>query len=496
MAKLLNLHRAARLVGVTRGALQKKIQDGELDAFDGMVALEALHNVYPEATLENDLMLEETALIKEHAFGRRVVDHTLPDKEVLAARLHELSKELVETKSLLKHARSMLEGMQELLGEWVLRGGDQARWAAGMKDWLHQQRMQLPVTSEAAQALMVRDNFLRVMAAQVKVLPSGADFFVEGGDTLLEAALRAGVAVPYGCSNTSCGLCKTRLISGEIKQIRPQDYILPPTQREQGYVLMCACTAVSDLVVEAPVARSASEISDQTLSGAVQALTHPTDEVLVIHIKTSAAQRLRFLAGQRAVLTLSGSLAAELPIASCPCEDRHLEFHVRRMHGHHFSDYAFDQLRVGDTVTLRGPRGDFVLDTESARPIVFIVFCTGFAPVKSLMEHALALDQAEAMHLIWVAAKPSGLYLSGLARSWADALDNFYYEPIIVGGDLDATASRQETIIQKIVVPKVFAISGLSRAQVYIAGPALAVGTMKKILVERVAEEQIFTDYE
>ena len=198
MAKLLNLHRAARLVGVTRGALQKKIQDGELDAFDGMVALEALHSVYPEATLENDLMLEETALIKEHAFGRRVVDHTLPDKEVLAARLHELSKELVETKSLLKHARGMLEGMQELLASWVLRGGDPGRWAAELKDWLHQQRMQLPVTSEAAQALMVRDNFLRVMAAQVKVLPSGADFFVEGGDSLLEAALRAGVAVPEG----------------------------------------------------------------------------------------------------------------------------------------------------------------------------------------------------------------------------------------------------------------------------------------------------------
>lgn len=496
MAKLLNLHRAARLVGVTRGALQKKIQDGELDAFDGMVALEALHSVYPEATLESDLMLEETALIKEHAFSRRIADHTLPDKEVLAARLHELSKELVETKSLLKHARGMLEGIQDLLGEWVLQGGDKARLAANLKDWLHQQRMQVPVTSEAARALMVRDSYLRVMAAQVKVLPAGADFFVEGSDTLLEAALRAGVAMPYGCSNGSCGLCKARLISGEIKQIRPHDYIVPPMQREQGYALMCACTAVSDVVLEAEVAQTAGEIRDQLLSGEVQALIRPTDEVQVIHIKSAAAHRLRFLAGQRAVLTVSGSLSAELPIASCPCEDRHLEFHVRRMHGHHFSDYVFEQLRPGDQVTLRGPRGDFVLDTNSARPIVFIVFCTGFAPVKSLMEHAMALDQAESMHLLWVAAKSSGHYLAGLARSWADALDNFFYEPILVGGDLDATASRQETIIQKQVAPKVLAIKGLSRAQVYIAGPALAVGTLKKIVLERVPEEQIFTDYE
>ena len=497
MAKLLNLHRAARLVGVTRGALQKKIQNGELDSFDGMISLEELHRAYPDAALENNTTLEQVALIKDLAFGRRLMDHTLPDKEVLAARLHELGKELVESKALLKHARGMLEGINALLGEWVLQGGDRARFAATLKDWLHEQRMQTPLTSDAAQALMIRDSFLRVMSAQVKIQPSGADFFVEGNDTLLEAALRAGIPLAYGCSDGSCGTCKARVLSGEIKQVRPYTYRMPSAQRAQGYALMCSCTAVSDLVLEADLAQSPHALPEQYLSGEVRAIDQPTAEVRVLHIRTPPAERLRFLAGQHAVLTLGGSLAMELPIASCPCEDRHLEFHVRRLHGQHFSDYVFERLQPGDSVSIRGPRGDFVLNAESQRPIVFIAFCTGFASVKSLMEHAMALDQTEPIHLLWIAAKESGLYLPGLARAWADALDDFHYEPILVGGDLDATASRQENRVAKTIGPKLLAIPALARADIYIAGPHLAVDAIKKILLDlTVPEEHVFTDYE
>jgi CDP-4-dehydro-6-deoxyglucose reductase len=127
---------------------------------------------------------------------------------------------------------------------------------------------------------------------------------------------------------------------------------------------------------------------------------------------------------------------------------------------------------------------------------VFIAFCTGFAPVKSLMEHAMALDQAESIHLLWVATKESGLYLPGLARAWADALDNFFYEPILVGGDLDATASRQENVVAKSITPKLLTIPSLTRANVYIAGPGLAVDTMKKILLSlKVPQEQVFCAY-
>jgi CDP-4-dehydro-6-deoxyglucose reductase len=260
---------------------------------------------------------------------------------------------------------------------------------------------------------------------------------------------------------------------------------------------MCSCTAVSDVVIEGDVTRVPADLPDQLLRGVVRAVDQATEEVAVIHIKSPPSDRLCFLAGQRAVLTVAGSLSAQLSIASCPCEDRHLEFHVRRMHGNLFSDYVFDQLKPGDAVSIRGPIGNFVLDTESNRPIVFLAFCNGFAAVKSLMEHAMALDQAESMHLMWIATNASGIYLPGLARAWADALDNFEYIPVIIGGDLDATASRQETAVARILGPKLRAIPALTRADVYVAGPSLAVDAMRKILLGlNVPEDQIYLDRE
>ena len=497
MAKLLNLHRAARLVGVTRGALQKKIQEGALDAYDGMITLDELHRAYPDVTLEDNAMLEQVAQIKALAFGHRIMDRALPDKEVLAARLHELSKELVETKSLLKHARGMLDSLGRQLDTQLTQGGADAAFAARLKAWLHTQHMQTPPASDLVRSLLIRDSFLRVMSAQVKVLPSGADFFVEGNDTVLEAGLRAAIPLAYGCAGGSCGKCKARVVSGEIKQVRSQEYTIPAEHQMQGYALMCCCTAVSDLVIEAEVAGAPSELPQQHIGGIVRAIECPTDEVAVIHIKTSPRERLRFLAGQRAVVTLGSSLASQLSIASCPCEDRHLEFHVRRLQGNLFSDYVFERLKPGDEVSIRGPLGHFVLNGNAHRPIVFLAFCNGFAAIKSLMEHAMALDQAESLCLLWIAAKESGLYLPGLARAWADALDNFSYVPILLGGDLEATASRQENAVERMLGPRLLAIPTLTRSDIYVAGPSLVVEASKKMLrALSVPEAQIFTDSE
>ncbi len=497
MARLLNVHRAARLVGVTRGALQKKIQDGDLTTHEGMVTLDELHRAYPEAILEDNTVLEQLQQIKDLAFGHRVMERALPDKEVLAARLHDLSRELIETKALLKHAQSMLDGLDQQLDIEISHENPKPSFAAVLKNWLHAQRMQTPPASAIARSLMIRDSFLRVFSAQVRVRPSGEDFFVEGNDTVLEAALRAGISLSYGCSGGSCGKCKARVISGEVKQIRPHEYIISSLEQAQGYALMCSCTAISDLVIESEVALAPGELTEQYFRGDVRAIDHPTSEIAVIHVKTPLRERMRYLAGQRASLTLGSSLAMPLSIASCPCEDRHLEFHVRRIHGNLFSDYVFDQLLPGDSVAIRGPFGHFVLNTKSHRPIVFLAFCNGFAAVKSLMEHAMALDHAESIHLLWISTKESGLYLPGLARAWADALDNFYYIPVLVGGDLDATPSRQENAVVRNLGPKLLGVSTLNRSDIYIAGPGLAVAAIKKILLNMsVSESYIYTEVE
>ncbi len=497
MPKLLNLARAARLVGTSRGALQQKIQAGELDSFDGSVSLDELQRAFPDAILEDNTVLEHVESIKERAFGRRIAERALPDKEVLAARVHELGKELAESKALLKHSTHVLEGLNKLLDDWRARADARAEAAGMLKNWLHEQMLHTPPSHDYTYALLLRDSLLRVMTAQVKLLPSGAEFFVEGGDTILEAALRAGIPLAYGCSSGNCGSCKARVISGEVRQTRPHEYRLTAAQQAAGQALMCSCTAVTDLVIEADVARRPADIPAQTLKAEIRGVDFPTDEVAIVHVQTPLSSRLRFMAGQRVRLGFGQTLATELPVASCPCEDRHLEFHVRRMAGNPFADHVFTQMRPGEAVTVEGPFGEFVLDPESARPMLLIAFCTGFAPIKSLMEHAMALDNAASIHLIWVATREGALYLPNLARAWADALDNFDYTPVIAGSDLDATASRQENVVAKILGRELDRFPNLAGMDAYIAGPSLAVGAARKLLIGRgMPDGRIAADYE
>ncbi|MEK7861926.1 MAG: hypothetical protein AAB295_01505, partial [Chloroflexota bacterium] len=189
--------------------------------------------------------------------------------------------------------------------------------------------------------------------------------------------------------------------------------------------------------------------------------------------------RLRFLAGQSVALELSGGVAASYPVASCPCDDRNLQFHVRRRAGDAFAARVFEGLGGADTVRIEGPRGSFVLNEESNRPLLFIAGDTGFAPIKSLIEHAMALESAESLGVIWIAASSKGHYLDNLCRSWSDALDDFRYLPLALDG-----AWSQEAV-DRALSQALATQAGLESCDVYVAGPASLTNTAEYLLLER-----------
>jgi len=419
MPRLLTLQRAARLVGVRRGALQSKIRSGELAAFEGMVSVEDLLRAYPQARLEDNAGLERFEAIKDAAFARRMRERLMPSTEALVARLAEMSRERAQVQAQLEHYRGIVEQLQAKLRE----PGD----AAGLRAWL-QQRVE--PAAPGAQPLLAHESFLRIMTAHVQVKPSGREFFVDGNDSLLEAALRSGLSLDYGCSIGSCGKCKARVVSGQVHRSRHSDYALTAAEKHAGVVLMCCNSALTDLVIEAREAHGAADMPLQSIDARVKSVSPLGDEVRLLHLQTPRSNRLRFLAGQSVSLSLAEGVSASLPVASCPCDDRNLQFHVRRRAGDAFAERVFTGLKAVDTVRVEGPRGEFVLNEQSHRPLIFIAAESGFAPVKSLIEHAMALDASESLHLYWTASSPSGHYLDNLCRSWGDALDNFHYHPI------------------------------------------------------------------
>ncbi len=465
MDRLLNLAKAARLVGVNRGALQKKIHDGALESFEGMVRLDDLAALFPEKDLtppaENldryEQIIEEARL---RARNRKLETLFLPDMETLAARTHALNRELAQSRQQITRFKSLFDSLLQ-----ALRDDKNSAWDGATRryisQWIEQQlTVPMQASTDNVDHLLRQDTFMRLMTAHVRLRPSNSDYFVEGNDNLLESALRVGLPLNYGCSGGNCGKCKAKLISGEIRQTRPHDFHFTEAEKLQGWFLMCSNTAVSDLVLEANVAGDSSEIPEQEITCKVRKVEHPIDDMLVVHARTPRTQRLRFMAGQYVRMSLDKDLSDDVYIASCPCDELNLQFHICTDSDTAFNRAAREKLIAGAAFTITGPYGDFIIQEESTRPILFIAYGTGFAPIKGLVENAIALEKAESLHL-YLGSTRAQHYMHNQARAWLDALDEFHYYPVLLQDDL--TGHWQDIQSRH---------GDLSRYLVYLAGPS------------------------
>ncbi|MCL5059479.1 MAG: 2Fe-2S iron-sulfur cluster-binding protein [Candidatus Thermoplasmatota archaeon] len=460
MSHLLPLSRVAKLVAQPRHALQEMIRNGTLATFDGMVELDELLRAFPEMKWDDDAELRRVNEIKDKAFAKRMLERALPDKDVLAARLTELGNDYAAARALLLHYGNVMTWLDEKIEEIEEDASPETHHALHtVRAFLLRHLAEVPPDAAQAQAVIAQERILKIMSAHVIIQPSGHEFFVEGNDTLLEAALRNGVSLNYGCSNGNCGECKARVLSGEVKKVHAHDYVLKDVEKEAGVILLCAYAPVNDVVIEANVA-GARDIPVQKLTAKVKSVEVFNPQMAALHILAPRSQRLRFLGGQSIRVSANGA-SGRYAIASCPCEDRHIEVQIPRRPGDAFAELLFGGLKANDTVELEGPYGEFVLDEDSPRPVIFLAFGAGFAPIKSLIQHAMSLELAESMDLHWLADE-AGHYQDNLCRAWTDALDNFNYVPHAPTVDLDA-------LLNSIVVD----YPDLHRFDVYAAGSAM-----------------------
>lgn len=436
MSHLLPLSRVAKLVGQSRHSLQEMIRNGTLATFDGLVELDELLRAFPEVKWDDDAEFRRVTEIKDKAFAKRVRERALPDKDVLAARLNELGDEYAAARALLLHYGNVMAWLDEKIDEIDDGASAETHHALhSVRAFLLRNLAEVPANAAQAQAVIAQERILKIMSAHVTIQPSGHEFFVEGNDTLLEAALRNGVSLNYGCSNGNCGECKARLVSGEVKKVHAHDYVLKQAEKDAGTILLCSYAPVNDVVIEANVA-GARDIPVQQISTRVKSVEIFNPQMAALHILAPRSQRLRFLGGQSIEVGIDG-VSGRYAIASCPCEDRHIEVQVPRRAGDAFAEVLFSSVKANDTIAVEGPYGEFVLDEDSPRPVIFLAFGAGFAPIKSLIQHAMSLELAESMDLHWL-ADAAGHYQDNLCRAWTDALDNFNYLPHPPTDDLDA----------------------------------------------------------
>ncbi|MDP3699355.1 MAG: 2Fe-2S iron-sulfur cluster-binding protein [Hylemonella sp.] len=491
MTHWLTVWRAAQLVGVSRGVLQQQVRDGSMVLNEGLVSTDELLRLYPATQLEDSGILERVNTIRDEAFGRRLRERLLPSQEVLATRLFNQTQELADVRRYLQRYHELVVTLQGRIQAMQGKGATPLELSE-LQDFVDQ-GLAKALATEQADLLTVMDDMLKVMSAQVTVRPSGHEFIVEGHDTLLQAGLRAGLKLNYGCGNGTCGMCKVRVINGQVVRTQPCDYTLSEAERAQGYTLMCVHTAgSSELTLELLEATGPQDIPQQQIVTTVRAVTQLAPGVRLLHLQTPRSHRLRFLAGQSVTLgvnrTDGSDVHALYPVASCPCDDRNLHFFIERHALDPFALQLFAEgIKPGDAVTVWGPVGDFVLaDSATSRPLVFAACDAGFAPVKSLIEHALALDAAPSLSLFWLATKPDGHFLENQCRAWGEALDLFEYE-LLAEPDISFGAAQ----LARAMRADLFDIE----CDFYLAGPEVFVNALQaELRASGVPAAQIHTN--
>lgn len=488
MSHQVTVWRAAQLLGVARGVLQQQVRDGLLVLNDGLVSTDALLRHYPDAQLEESGLLERVAQIRDEAFGKRLRERLLPNQEVLAQRLFGQSQELADVRRHLQRYHGLVIALQKRSREMVVQCPGDTAWRE--LEQLVTQGLAQVLATESVDLLEVMDDMLKVMTAQVTVRPSGHEFSVEGHANLLQSGLHSGLKLNYGCGNGSCGMCKARVISGEVTRTRHFDYQLSEAEKAQGYTLMCCHTAASsELTLELLEASGPQDIPQQQIVTQVRAVTELAPNTQLLHLQTPRTHRLRFLAGQSVTLGLDvpgvGDVHATYPVASCPCDDRNLLFFIVRDESDALARYLFTgHVKPGAAVTVLGPSGEFVL-ADGHRPLVFAACDGGFAPIKSLIEHALSLDAAPSLSLFWLATRSDGHFQENQCRAWSEALDQFEYE-LVTNAD-ETTGARQ---IALAIRADLFAID----CDFYLAGPERFISTLNdELRAAGIAAAQILT---
>ena len=275
------------------------------------------------------------------------------------------------------------------------------------------------------------------MSFKVTLLPSGREFSVESGETVLNAAIRKGIGLPYGCRSGRCGSCIAVLAQGEVDSPDgpPEALAHEPEDR----CLPCMAYPQSDLVLEVREVETPDRGEVHMLPARVQGIDHLTHDVVRLWLKLPDTQRLQFRAGQYIDFVLADGSHRAFSIANAPGDDALIELHIRHIDGGRFTDWVFSKLEDQTILRIEGPHGSFVLDEASPRPMLFIGGGTGLAPIKSQIEHALHKGIERPMTLYWGVRSQRDLYLPELPEQWAREHANFQYVPILSEPDADWT---------------------------------------------------------
>ena len=306
------------------------------------------------------------------------------------------------------------------------------------------------------------------MTFKVHIESNERNFTVLAGESIIDAAVRQGVMLPYGCRNGMCGACKGRVVVGQVDYGTHSVYALSEQEKVAGLALFCQAKPLTDIVIEPrSVDITGQETVVKRLPCRVEKKERLAPDVMRLYLKLPNTERLQYVAGQYINIILRDGRRRSFSIASAPHRDvavlahpsahrtwascpaqvppeagclarpaaatqaGSIELHIAKMVDGEFTGHVFNGMKEKDILRIEGPLGDFTLRKDSTRPIIFLAAGTGFAPIKAIIEAALAQGIQRPMYLYWGATTRAALYLDSMVREWVSKVENLVYVPVL-----------------------------------------------------------------
>ena len=326
---------------------------------------------------------------------------------------------------------------------------------------------------------------------EINTIPCGHRLTARAGETVLEAALRQGVNLPYVCRDGACGVCKGRILKGTVDYGTYQKGVLTEAEKTEGKALFCCAKPLSDLDIECHEVDKLRQFPIKTLPFRVQKMEQAAPDVMLLELLPEGDERMNFVAGQYVAVQLEDGIKRSYSIANPPHETEHLQLHIRLVEGGKFTGHVFNGMREGDVLQVEGPYGNFSLREENNKPIIFMSGGCGFGAIKGMVEHAFKVGLNRSMTLYWGAKSPADLY-SDLPEKWQQEHDNFKFIPVLSEpkpeyGWQGRTGLVHEAILQD--------YERLDEYQIYACGsPGMVEASRAPFMARGLPENQYFSD--
>ena len=243
-------------------------------------------------------------------------------------------------------------------------------------------------------------------------LTSGKTFESEEGSTILDAATRVGITIPYSCKTGRGSTCKCKIVAGQTKTLT-EELGLTEIEKSEGWILSCVRNPITDLVIDVEDF-GGFHIPEATMHVCrIASLDKLAQDVIKVILRLPPNVAFNFIPGQYIEVVGPGGIRRSYSIANAPVETNTLELHVRAVENGKMSQYWFNQSAPNDLLRFHGPLGTFFMRNIAKRDLIFLATGTGIAPIKAMLEalsSAVKDELPQSITVVWGARYAQDLY--------------------------------------------------------------------------------------